>query len=146
MTLQCGHTFCHGCSRNLNRCAICRAPSNDFVPDYAKRMHILELTVRCSHEACPVTDSLRVIHHHEQVCEYRVVPCRDCKQDIQQREVMNHTLFCEQRKVPCEVCVKMYRIHTEHLCPLAPTSCTLCVWTGNRLELEQHDKECKNNR
>lgn len=146
MTLQCGHTFCHGCIQNINRCAICRASTNDFVPDYSKRMHILGLTVKCSHEDCPITDSLRAIHHHEQVCDYKLVACNDCKTDIQHKNFSSHALVCEERKIPCEACLKLYPKHSlsNHLCPQAHVSCELCKWTGKRIDQEHHDKECMN--
>jgi hypothetical protein len=146
MTLQCGHTFCYDCSRQINRCAICRALASDFVPDYAKRMHILGLTVHCNHKGCPVTDSLRTIQHHEQVCDYKVVACNDCKTDVCRKDYQDHKLVCTERKVSCAVCLKMYPYRTlsDHLCPQAHIACELCEWTGKRVEQERHDKECMN--
>ena len=145
-TLQCGHTYCSGCSTNLNRCALCRSHIYERVPDYAKRMMIMGFTVSCSHADCPVKESLRLIHHHERLCDYRVVPCPDCQTEFPAHRLDLHHVVCEQRSVTCEKCTRWYplsRLDT-HLCTHDPVHCDVCNWTGKRFEQEQHDQECLN--
>ena len=142
-TLSCGHTFCFSCINTQKQCALCLQPTTDIAPDYAKRQYIMGLKVKCSHQDCLVTGSLRAMKDHEKICLNRYETCVQCKLIVKSKYFERHWKEeCGHRIVSCKTCDQTYRKSNVHLCPLEESPCGSCDWKGIRSEKTKHDQEC----
>ena len=128
-----------GCTETMARGSV--QVHIDQYCDYAK--------VKCPWERCIL--KARRKDAKKLWCQHSMLSCRDCRQDIMERDLEHHReKLCDRRKASCPHCKEeMLRQNIEeHInsCPDATFPCDAapygCDFTANRESLEQHLTTC----
>uniref|UniRef100_A0A4W5L7B9 TNF receptor-associated factor n=1 Tax=Hucho hucho TaxID=62062 RepID=A0A4W5L7B9_9TELE len=146
---QCGHRFCSYCFNRTVRdgpqkCNACikedifEEPTSILkqgcaFPDNAARREVENLSVVCINEGCTWKGNIREYElSHEGKCEYMIIPCPSCKEQIRFNEQERHNeRECPERTLNCKYCkepfhFKNIKAHDE-ICPKYPMICEGCA-------------------
>uniref|UniRef100_A0A674F1S2 TNF receptor-associated factor n=1 Tax=Salmo trutta TaxID=8032 RepID=A0A674F1S2_SALTR len=146
---QCGHRFCSYCFNRTVRdgpqkCNACikedifEEPTSILkqgcaFPDNAARREVENLSVVCINEGCTWKGNIKEYElSHEGKCEYMIIPCPSCKEQIRFNEQERHNeRECPERTLNCKYCkepfhFKNIKAHDE-ICPKYPMICEGCA-------------------
>ncbi|ESO82888.1 hypothetical protein LOTGIDRAFT_108875 [Lottia gigantea] len=114
--VNCGHTFCRGCTQNLDKCPIDSAPcdSDKLVLNRLVVGQINDLLIHCPYgliqqnnewiedkSGCSEHLTLGTIDEHRKICQYVLVSCKNNKDcgKYRRQDLKNHLQNC--RFNPC---------------------------------------------
>uniref|UniRef100_A0A4W5JKD2 TNF receptor-associated factor n=1 Tax=Hucho hucho TaxID=62062 RepID=A0A4W5JKD2_9TELE len=132
---QCGHRFCSYCfnmtvSKSLHFCLLSLLQA---FPDNAARREVENLSAVCINEGCTWKGNIKEYElSHEEKCEYMIIPCPSCKEQIRFNEQERHNeRECPERTLNCKYCkepfhFKNIKAHDE-ICPKYPMICEGCA-------------------
>uniref|UniRef100_A0A4W5JWE9 TNF receptor-associated factor n=1 Tax=Hucho hucho TaxID=62062 RepID=A0A4W5JWE9_9TELE len=146
---QCGHRFCSYCfnmtvrdgPQKCNACIkedIFEEPTSILkqgcaFPDNAARREVENLSAVCINEGCTWKGNIKEYElSHEEKCEYMIIPCPSCKEQIRFNEQERHNeRECPERTLNCKYCkepfhFKNIKAHDE-ICPKYPMICEGCA-------------------
>ncbi|CAB1318681.1 unnamed protein product [Coregonus sp. 'balchen'] len=146
---QCGHRFCSYCFNRTVRdgpqkCNACikedifEEPTSILkqgcaFPDNAARREVENLSAVCINEGCTWKGNIKEYElSHEGKCEYMIIPCPSCKEQIRFNEQERHNeRECPERTLNCKYCkepfhFKNIKAHDE-ICPKYPMICEGCA-------------------
>uniref|UniRef100_A0A8C7P633 TNF receptor-associated factor n=1 Tax=Oncorhynchus mykiss TaxID=8022 RepID=A0A8C7P633_ONCMY len=146
---QCGHRFCSYCFNRTVRdgpqkCSACikedifEEPTSILkqgcaFPDNAARREVENLSVVCINEGCTWKGNIKEYElSHEGKCDYMIIPCPSCKEQIRFNEQERHNeRECPERTLNCKFCkepfhFKNIKAHDE-ICPKYPMICEGCA-------------------
>uniref|UniRef100_A0A8C1FSP4 TNF receptor-associated factor n=1 Tax=Cyprinus carpio carpio TaxID=630221 RepID=A0A8C1FSP4_CYPCA len=146
---QCGHRFCSYCfnkavSSGPQKCSACikedifEEPTSILkkgcaFPDNAAKREVEALEAVCINEECSWTGTIKEYEaNHEGRCDFRILPCRSCKELLRANELERHNeRECPERTLNCKYCkepfhFKNIKAHDE-ICPKYPMICEGCA-------------------
>ena len=149
----CGHVFCAGCIKTLNRCPVCKAECQIF-PDNRAMRQIRNLQVKClnSKQGCEWQGDLGECDDHmTSKCSFEVIPCPfECGVRVQRHKMKDHAdKDCKLRPFPCRHCGRegvFALITTSHYttCTSFPLPCPAgCGETVKRGDMKHHLATCE---
>ena len=161
LTACCGQEFCTDCLKKWEQssqqltCPHCREVGYVHILDKQAKREIEELKVACTHQSlgCTWEGQLSGIKAHSNDCNFTLVQCKQCSNNVQQGRLKYHMkTVCAMRQSTCTYC-KMIDSHFKiislaHLaeCPSYPMDCpSHCGAKGiKRSELLSHRGRCPN--
>lgn len=100
----CGHSFCHSClstwlsKPETESCPVCRSYTSryEIIPNVSLRNIVQSLPVWCDNKVngCNIVVKLENLENHSAQCEYRLVECAACSEQIRQCDLTEHCLQC----------------------------------------------------
>ncbi|XP_057305913.1 TNF receptor-associated factor 3-like [Hydractinia symbiolongicarpus] len=125
-------------------------PTEIFKDKYADK-EIGEIECYCTNKSnnCNWIGPIKLLEQHFEECEFNVVPCSKCNEDVLRRDLATHERqLCVKRTIHCPYCgiTLSHDLYQEHepICPDRPKMCPMNCGKGLTDGHQNHLLECSN--
>lgn len=123
---------------------------NTLQKSYLVNNIIMKLIIKCHNEKCKWFDNWSKLMDHLKMCPFENINCsmKQCNEQFERQNYEKHSLTCQFRVLPCNLCNDniqhdLYQNHQENECKMSLIKCNQCQNNIYRKDIYSHYEICQ---